>query len=182
MELENGETAGALEIQWRFLEAAGKYLQGRDAEIDWLLESWSFVLDSFATNPDALIGGVDWITKRWLLEKFAEAESLSWDDPWLLSLDLEYHNIDPSRGLFFQVKAGKRITDWNQSVRIKNASYRPPANSRAAGRSQAVAWFRDSELPYVINWDSIASGPQDILVMSDPFSTYASEVSAFLRR
>jgi proteasome accessory factor A len=143
VELENGETAGALEIQWRFLEAAGKYLQGRDPEIDWLLESWSFVLDSFATNPDALIGGVDWITKRWLLEKFAEAESLSWDDPWLLSLDLEYHNIDPSRGLFFQVKAGKRITDWNQSVRIKNASYRPPANSRAAGRSQAVAWFRD---------------------------------------
>src|SRR5213594_4198076 len=182
VELENGETAGALEIQWRFLEAAGKYLQGRDAEIDWLLESWSFVLDSFATNPDALIGGVDWITKRWLLEKFAEAESLSWDDPWLLSLDLEYHNIDPSRGLFFQVKAGKRITDWNQSVRIKNASYRPPTNSRAAGRSQAVAWFRDSELPYVINWDSIASGPQDILVMSDPFSTYTSEVSAFLRR
>src|SRR5437868_2533389 len=182
VELENGRTAGALEIQWRFLDAAGKYLQGRDPEIDWLLESWSFVLDSFATNSDALIGGVDWITKRWLLEKFAEAESLSWDDPWLLSLDLEYHNIDPSRGLFFQVKAGKRITDWNQSVRIKNASYRPPANSRAAGRSQAVAWFRDSELPYVINWDSIASGPQDILVMSDPFSTYTSEVSAFLRR
>src|SRR5213595_798031 len=182
MELENGRSAGALEIQWRFLDAAGKYLQGRDAEIDWLLESWSFVLDCFATNSDALIGGVDWITKRWLLEKFAEAESLSWDDPWLLSLDLEYHNIDPSRGLFFQVKAGKRITDWNQSVRIKNASYRPPANSRAAGRSQAVAWFRDSELPYVINWDSIASGPQDILVMSDPFSTYVSEVTAFLRR
>src|SRR5213082_1023093 len=182
VELENGKTAGALEIQWRFLDAAGKYLQGRDAEIDWLLESWSFVLDSFATNSDALIFGGDWISRRWLLEKLAEAESLSWDDPWLLSLDLEYHNIDPSRGLFFQVKAGKRITDWNQSVRIKNASYRPPANSRAAGRSQAVAWFRDSELPYVINWDSIASGPQDILVMSDPFSTYTSEVSAFLRR
>src|SRR6266481_749004 len=182
VELENGRTAGALDIQRRFLDAAAKYLQGRDAEIDWLLESWSFVLDSFATNLDALIGGIDWLTKRWLLEKFAEAESLSWDDPWLLSLDLEYHNIDPSRGLFFQLKAGKRITDWNQSVRIKNASYRPPANSRAAGRSQAVAWFRDSELPYVINWDSIASGPQDILVMSDPFSTYTSEVSAFLRR
>src|SRR6266480_3357259 len=109
--LKVGTTACILTL----LEADGKYLQGRDAEIDWLLESWSFVLDSFATNSEALIGGVDWITKRWLLGKFAEAESLSWDDPWLLSLDLEYHNIDPSRGLFFQVKAGKRITDWNQS-------------------------------------------------------------------
>src|SRR4030095_6007180 len=64
LELDNGKAAGALEIQWRFLEAAGKYLQGRDAEIDWLLESWSFVLDSFATNSDALLGGGGWVTTR----------------------------------------------------------------------------------------------------------------------
>jgi len=166
--LENGKMVEALDVQWRFLDAADKYLQGRDPEIDWLLENWSF------------IGGVDWITKRWLLETFAEAEGLKWDDPWLLSLDLEYHNIDPARGLFFQVKGGKRISDWNQSVRIKSASYRPPNNSRAAGRSQAVAQFRDSALPYVINWDSIASGPNHTLIMSDPYETYAPEVRAFL--
>ena len=179
--LENGKTVEALDVQWRFLDAAGKYLQGRDPEIDWLLENWSFTLESLRTNPMALVGGVDWITKRWLLETFAEAEGLSWDDPWLLSLDLEYHNIDPVRGLFFQVKGGKRISDWNQSVRIKSANYRPPNNSRAAGRSQAVAQFRESPLPYVINWDSIASGPNHTLIMSDPYETYAPEVRAFLR-
>jgi Pup-ligase protein len=179
--LENGKSVEALDVQWRFLDAAGRYLQGRDPEIDWLLESWSFTLESLRTNPMALVGGVDWITKRWLLETFAEAEGLRWDDPWLLSLDLEYHNIDPARGLFFQVKGGKRISDWNQSVRIKSASYRPPNNSRAAGRSEAVAQFRGSPLPYVINWDSIASGPNHTLIMSDPYETYTSEVNAFLR-
>src|SRR5438876_3465657 len=179
--LENGKTIEALDVQWRFLDAAGKHLQGRDPEIDWLLENWSFTLESLRTNPMALVGGVDWVTKRWLLETFAQAEGLSWDDPWLLSLDLEYHNIDPVRGLFFQVKGGKRISDWSQSVRIKSASYRPPNNSRAAGRSQAVAQFRESPLPYVINWDSIASGPNHTLIMSDPYETYAPEVRAFLR-
>ena len=179
--LENGKTIEALDVQWRFLDAAGKHLQGRDPEIDWLLENWSFTLESLRTNPMALVGGVDWVTKRWLLETFAEAEGLKWDDPWLLSLDLEYHNIDPARGLFFQVKGGKRIADWNQSVRIKSASYRPPNNSRAAGRSQAVVHFRESPFPYVINWDSIASGPNHTLIMSDPYETYAPEVSAFLR-
>ena len=179
--LENGKTVEALDVQWRFLDAVSKYLQGRDPEIDWLLENWSFTLESLRTNPMALVGGVDWITKRWLLETFAEAEGLSWDDPWLLSLDLEYHNIDPVRGLFFQVKGGKRISDWNQSVRIKSANYRPPNNSRAAGRSQAVAQFRESPLPYVINWDSVASGPNHTLIMSDPYETYAPEVRAFLR-
>jgi proteasome accessory factor A len=180
--LENGDTIAALEVQWRFLDAATKHLQGRDAEIDWLLESWAFILDSLSNSPLALIGGVDWLTKRWLLETFAEAERLRWDDPWLLSLDLEYHNIDPARGLFFQVKSGKRIADWNQSVRSMRASCHPPANSRAAGRAQAVAYFRNSDLPYVINWDSIAAGPHEILLMSDPFRSYTEEVSAFLER
>jgi Pup-ligase protein len=180
--LENGKMVAALDLQWRFLEAAGKHLQGRDAEIDWLLESWSFALDSLRHNPHALIGGIDWLTKRWLLETFAAAEGLSWDDPWLLSLDLEYHNIDPARGLFFQVKSGKRIADWNKSVRDARASHRPPANSRAAGRAEAVAYFRNCDLPYVINWDSIAAGPHEILLMSDPFSSYKAEVDAFLRR
>jgi proteasome accessory factor A len=180
--LESGRSTGALDVQWRFLEAAGRYLQGRDPEIDWLLESWSFVLDSLSNNRLALIGGVDWLTKRWLLETFAEAEGLGWDDPWLLSLDLEYHNIDPARGLFFQVKSGKRISDWNESVRNPRASYRAPATSRAFGRARAVAYFRDCDLPYVINWDSIAAGPHEILLMSDPFHPYTGEVSAFLKR
>lgn len=182
VQLESGKNVAALEVQWRFLEAAGKHLQGRDAEIDWLLESWSFVLESLEHNQLALIGGVDWITKRWLLDSFIEAEGLPWNDPWLLSLDLEYHNIDPTRGLFFGVKPGKRIADWNESVRMTSSSYRPPANSRAAGRAQAVDYFRNSDLPYVINWDSIAAGPQQILIMSDPFRSYDREVGAFIGR
>src|SRR5207248_8186979 len=67
----------------------------RSAETDWLLESWSFVLEALDKNPQSLIGGVDWITKRWLLETFMESEKLKWDDCWLQSIDLEYHNIDP---------------------------------------------------------------------------------------
>ncbi len=58
-------------------------------------------------KPEALIGGVDWITKKWLLETFMDAEGVGWDDPWLLSLDLEYHNIDPAKGLFFGVQRGE---------------------------------------------------------------------------
>ena len=35
-----------------------------------------------------------------MLENFREAEKLGWDDPWLKSLDLEYHNVDPQAGLY----------------------------------------------------------------------------------
>jgi len=180
VDLENGRTIGALDVQWQFHELAQRHLRGTTAETDWLLESWSFVLEALEQNPQSLIGGVDWITKKWLLETLIAAEGLQWDDPWLQSVDLEYHNIDPVRGLFFSVTPGKRIAEWNNSVRRSEAMRVPPANTRAAGRARAVAAFQERDLSYVINWDSITCDSRDFLVMGDPFNTYIEEVERFL--
>ncbi|MEP6955372.1 MAG: proteasome accessory factor PafA2 family protein, partial [Chthoniobacterales bacterium] len=178
--LENGDSIGSLDLQWEFHALARKHLGGMNEETDWVLESWSFTLERIRPRPAELIGGVDWITKKWLLETFMAAENVGWDDPWLQSLDLEYHNIDPTNGLFFGVEAAGRIAAWNKSVRCDAAWRTPPADTRAAGRAQAVAWFQQHKMPYVINWDSIACDAQDFLVMGDPFLTYEEEVARFL--
>ncbi|MFN2509473.1 MAG: proteasome accessory factor PafA2 family protein [Chthoniobacterales bacterium] len=178
--LENGKTIGSLDLQWQFYEMARRHLAGSSGETDWLLESWSFTLEAIANKPETLIGGVDWITKKWLLETFMEAENVGWNDPWLQSLDLEYHNINPAKGLFFGINGSKRIGEWNHSVRRREARTVPPSNTRAAGRSRAVEWFQKREEPYVINWDSVACDSHDFLVMGDPFKTYNEEITAFL--
>jgi proteasome accessory factor A len=182
--LENGKTISALDVQWQFHELAQKHLRNSSAETNWLLENWGFVLEALEQNHQSLIGGVDWITKKWLLETFMEAEELRWNHPWLQSIDLEYHNIDPVRGLFFSVTPGKRIAEWNNSVRRPSATHVPPVNTRASGRAHAVAFFqsRSDEIPYVINWDSIACDSRDFLVMGDPFQTYNEEVQRFLAK
>ena len=107
--LEDGRTRDALDIQDEFLAHATQNLAGRDGETDWILESWRFTLDALRTKPELLIGGVDWVSKKFLLETFREAEGLAWDDPWLQSLDLEYHNIDPAKGLFHALTPAKQI-------------------------------------------------------------------------
>ncbi len=178
--LENGQTMSSLDMQWEFHDLAHAHLSGLSEETDWLLESWSFTLDAISHQPEALIGGVDWITKKWLLETFMAAEGVGWDDPALPSLDLQYHNIDPAKGLFFGVPAAKRIGEWNNAARRPAATHKPPNDTRAMARGRAVAWFQAREQPYVINWDSIATGSRDFLVMGDPFKTYEEEVTAFL--
>src|ERR1700730_11408277 len=180
VDLESGNTIGALDVQWQFQQLAQKHLRGNNAEIDWLLESWSFALEALEQNPRALIGGVDWITKRWLLESYMEAENVTWADPILQSLDLEYHNINPEKGLFFGVTPGKRIGEWNNKVRRPEAMRQTPSNPSACGRALAIAHFQKENQPYVINWDSIAFDSRDFLVMSDPFETYTEEVTRFL--
>ncbi len=182
VELESGATIGALDVQWRLHALAQRHLAGTSEETDWLLESWSYTLDALPNKPEALIGGVDWISKKWLLESFMSAENLGWDDPWLQSLDLEYHNIDPNRGLFFGLAPAKRIGEWNHLVRQKDVTRTPPADTRAKGRARAVELFRNGRHPYVINWDSIALESLDFLVMGDPFRDYVAEVEEFVRQ
>ena len=174
--LEDGRTRAALDIQREFQAHAARVLGGRDTETDWILENWAFTLDALCTKPELLLGGVDWISKKWLLETFRESEGLDWQDPWLQSLDLEYHNINPARGLFHALTPAKAIGEFNAHAARPEATRTPPADTRAHGRGLAVALFQKRQLPYVINWDTIATDTANQLAMADPFETYEAQV------
>ena len=178
--LEDGRTRDALDIQDEFLACATRHLAHRDEETDWILESWRFTLDALRKKPELLIGGVDWISKKFLLETFREAEGIEWDDPWLQSLDLEYHNIDPAKGLFHALTPAKQIGEWNHRVRRPEAVKIPPQSTRARGRGRAVEMLQERDRPYVINWDSIATENSDSLAMPNPFLTYTEEVESLI--
>ncbi len=109
-----------------------------------------------------------------------ESEGLTWQDPWLQSLDLEYHNINPAKGLFHALTPAKGIGEFNQRVRRPEAVTKPPADTRAHGRGIAVSMFQERKLPYVINWDAISLDATPHLSMPDPFETYEGQVRAML--
>ena len=64
---------------------------------------------------------VDWAAKKFLLNALQEEEKLAWSDPWLQAIDLEYHNLDLDRGLYYElVRQGEfaaRAGGRNQSRR-----------------------------------------------------------------
>lgn len=185
VELENGKTCSALDVQYAFLELAQKHLAHTDDETDWVLEQWHFTLDAIRNKPETLIGGVDWISKKWLLNLFREQENLTWQSPILQSLDLEYHNINPKKGLFFSLSPAKAIGEFNDRVFLarKRATYTPPHNTRAHGRAEAVSFFQKHEqIQYVINWDSMSCNNQIQLDMNNPFEDYEAAVHQFLHR
>lgn len=182
VEREDGSTIGALDLQLKFLSLAENHLRGRDAETDWVLDSWNFTLGALVTNRVALLGAVDWITKKWLLDTLVEAEGLGWDDPWLESVDLAYHDLNVAKGLFFGVTPAKAVGEWNNAVRQAGAMTVPPSNTRAAARARAVEALRGSNLQYVVNWDSVAIDNREFIAMGDPLNNYRAEMDAFLSR
>ena len=156
-------------------------LAGRDDETDWVLEQWAFLLDGLRTkNWESLLGAVDWVSKKWLLETFRADQGLPWDDPWLQSLDLEYHNINHSRGLFHALPVALEIGEFNLRIRRESALREPPHDTRAKGRGIAVERFMETQMPYIVNWDSITAGDVHVLSMNDPFSTYELNARALV--
>ena len=157
VELEGGRHTTALEIQRAILERAAAGAAGRDAETDWVLGAWEEVLEALAGDPARLSGRCDWVTKEWMLEAFAEAEGLDWNDPddlaWLQSQDLEYHNIDPEEGLFTLLAADGAREQLASEGEVARAMVEAPEATRAAFRGRCLQKF-GSEVRS-LNWDSI---------------------------
>jgi len=134
--LENGQTRTAMEIQHSFLGLAKHYLAGMDPENDWIIREWEAILDGLERDPMSQTDKIDWVAKKWMLQMFLEQEHLGWDDPWLQSLDLEYHNLDPRRGLYFALEQQGRA----QHVVTSDASRSACKIRRATrGRKRAAS-------------------------------------------
>jgi len=143
MRLKSGGTISALELQGAYHQAAATRLLGEDVETDWILREWGHALAYLAADRSQLIGRLDWITKQWLLETFMREERVGWDDPWLASLDLEYHNINPERGLFLGLEADGKTCRLASEAAIRQATEMGPRDTRGGIRGQCIRRFPD---------------------------------------
>lgn len=157
VELAGGGHTSALDIQATYWEAARERLQGRDGETDWVLDEWQRAIEALGRDPGELQGMCDWVTKKWLLDAFAESEGLDWSRPddraWLQSQDLEYHNVDPAEGLYLMLEQSGQVSQLLSDEEVRRAMVVPPSDTRAYFRGVALEKF--SAQVRSLNWDSI---------------------------
>src|SRR6266568_1028387 len=106
IELTDGRKISAIEVQRIYLQAASKIhpsQAGVSEERQWVLREWESVLNDLERDVMLARERVDWAAKKFLLNTLQEEEKLSWSDPWLQSIDLEYHNVDLERGLYYEL-------------------------------------------------------------------------------
>ena len=152
IELSDGRKISAIDVQRLYLQAAQK-LSSDDSETLWLLREWETVLNDLERDPVSTRDRVDWAAKKFLLNAFREEEKLSWTDPWLQALDLEYHNINPEQGLFYDLVRQGSMRCMVSEEEIETAIFLPPETTRAFFRGRSVARFNDAITS--IQWDEI---------------------------
>ncbi len=180
LERKNGRTISAIDIQRRYLDLAERHLKGMDEESDWVLREWARTLDDLERDPMSMGDRLDWVAKKWMLDMFVESEGLDWNDPWLQSLDLEYHNIDPNRGFYHDLERKGMMERVLTEEQIDRAGREPPQDTRARARSTVVKALSENRVRYIVDWDSVYLENEHHLSFRDPFETYEKEAAEFI--
>jgi proteasome accessory factor A len=169
----DGGEEDAVDTLGLFLECARREFNGRDEETDGILDLWTRVLDALASDPDDLVGILDWVSKKFLLERFMENEGLDWNDPWLLAQDLEYHQADPSASLGLALATPEDRWD---PLEAETAAVRPPARSRARRRSELMRRAGSNGKSYSVDWDHVQITGEIMVPLIDPYEWHTKRL------
>jgi proteasome accessory factor A len=170
-------TCTAIELQWEFLRLARKYADetGLDAcggeELGGVvLDRWEQTLAALERDPAELDGQLDWVTKGNLLRAYAERDGLSWDDPKLELLSVQYHDVRPARSLYERLVRAGKVERLVGDAEVNEAMIEPPPTTRAYFRGRCLAQWADSVV--AANWDSlvldVGSDPLRRIPMMEP--------------
>jgi proteasome accessory factor PafA2 len=155
IDLDGGGTATALELQGRYLEWLSKYVEKELDDPVWnlLIEEWARTLGLLETDSDKLADTLDWVAKRRLFEGYVSRDGLQWTNSKLRALDLQYHDVDPEKGLYYRLAARGSMRRLFTDEQIADAVSNPPTRTRAYFRGRCVTEFPGSLV--AANWDSL---------------------------
>ncbi len=155
LELADGRTATALELQWQYHEWLTKYAQVTDLDpvFGRVLDAWETILTDLEVDPLTTSDRLDWTSKLKLLLGYRRRDGLGWDDPKMRLLSLQYHDVNPERGLYHQLNKSGRVQRLFTDDQVEAAIGNAPERTRAYFRGACVERYGDSLV--AANWDSL---------------------------
>ncbi len=171
LRLQDSRASTAVTVQREFLQAVRELCDLSDPAKAQLVADWQTVLDDLETDFMRCRNRLDWVAKLALIREFQTAQNLSDDDPWLQSLDLEYHRLDCQEGLFYGLEDAGAFERVPTEGAVRAAICGPPSTTRALIRGKCVQKFRNDILS--AQWDHVTlqgSGRPIRISLMDLFS------------
>jgi Pup amidohydrolase len=155
VELDDGSSMTALEVQWELFDQAKKYAEDQGLEAVGeevgaeVLARWESVLAGLEADPLSLTAQVDWVAKYRIIEGYRERHGLEWDDARLAAMDLQYHDLRPEKSLAARAGLERLVTEEETLTAMSE----PPSDTRAYFRGKCLQrWAGDI---VAANWDSM---------------------------
>jgi len=172
--LANGHELSALEIQQAYLERVERFVAASpDTTEDdrTVVKRWRYVLEQLEDDPFELHRELDWVAKYRLIEAYRARHDLPLSSPRVAMLDLAYHDVTRSRGLYYLLERQGRVQRLLEDEAIEHAKDNPPPDTRAALRGRFITAAKLARRDFTVDWVHLKLNDQAqrTVLCKDPF-------------
>ena len=171
--LASGREMSALDIQREFLDRALRFAERRDTspEEDRILVMWQHCLDGIERDPLSLHRECDWVAKHRMVESYRERHGLALSDPRVLLLDLQYHDVNRRRSLYYLMQDRGMMERTTTDAAIAAAVDEAPSTTRAKLRGDFIRRAKERRRDFTVDWVHLKLNDQAqrTVLCKDPF-------------
>ena len=182
--LAGGRELSALEIQSEFLNRALAFAQRNDMteEEKTALGMWENCLEKIEKDPLSLSRECDWVAKYHLVQQYRERHGLSLEDPRVALIDLQYHDIERTRGLFYRLQDRDLLERTSTDKEIRSALENPPHTTRARLRGEFIKRAKERRRDFTVDWVHLKLNDQAqrTVLCKDPFKSVDERVEKLI--
>jgi proteasome accessory factor A len=183
--LAAGRTATALEIQREYYSRAIDFVErsGSDAESKRVLELWGRTLDAIDRQDLSMIDReIDWATKYQLIERYRAKHNLALSSPRVAQLDLAYHDISRTRGLYYLLQKRGAVDRIVSDLSVFEAKSVPPQTTRAKLRGDFIKRAQEKRRDFTVDWVHLKLNDQAqrTVLCKDPFRSVDERVDKLI--
>ena len=182
--LANGREVSALAIQTEYCERAQRFAdtRGLPPEEEQALAMWKHCLEGIEKDPLSLDRECDWVTKYNLIDAYRHRHGLDLGDPKVALMDLQYHDVDRARGLYYRLQARGRVERMCTEDEITTAVDEPPQTTRARLRGEFIRRAKERKRDYTVDWVHLKLNDQAqrTILCKDPFRSQDERVTRLI--
>jgi proteasome accessory factor A len=182
--LANGRELSALEIQSEYLTRALRYAESRGLSPleQRALDMWERCLTALESDPFKLDRECDWVIKHNLIEAYRAKHDLPLSHPRVALVDLQYHDVNRERGLFYRLQARDLVDRMCTDEDIDEAVETPPQTTRARLRGEFIRRAKERKRDYTVDWVHLKLNDQAqrTVLCKDPFKSRDERVEKLI--
>ena len=182
--LASGREMSAFDIQSYLAEQATEFerTHGLPDEESEALRLWVETLDDIAHQSERLARRIDWAIKRDIITKYIDGNTLTLDSPQAQALDLQFHDIDPDRGIFNKLRKRGLVDSMFTAEETEAATGTAPLDTRAHLRGQFLRKAREAGRDVTVDWVhlKINDQAQRTVACKDPFRSSDERVDKLM--
>jgi proteasome accessory factor A len=182
--LANGREASALDIQAEYLNRALRYQEqkGFSPLEEMALHMWEHCLTQLENDPLKLDRECDWVIKHKLMEAYRERHQIPLTHPSVALIDLQYHDVNRERGLFYRLQDRGMVERMCTDADIERAIDEPPQTTRARLRGEFIKRAKERRRDYTVDWVHLKLNDQAqrTVLCKDPFKSRDDRVEKLI--